>query len=522
MTTSIRAYAPALASGVLLALSFPGWHLFPLAWIALVPLLVSSRDCSPRVAARRFLHAGLAFHLVLLQWLMSNMYWAGGWAIWGYWALSLYLSVFWALLGWAYFRIAPRVRWASGALVLAVLWAAMEVIQGRLFSGFGWSALGYSQGKDLYFAQWAAIGGVYLLSFVVVLTNGLFAAAWWLRGRARLTALALAAGVIGVSHGVGALLLNPPDAAPRAQAAILQANFPLEMKWDPEYTLEMVRSASDKSKQLTRYKAADLIVWPESLVMDDWSKPEILEQLAGLSASTQTALYAGSSRIAEASGRDRNSSVLLDATGTVAAHYDKIHLAPFGEYVPLSSFLPFIGKIIPAIGDIEAGNETKVLTAGEFRFGPLICFEVLFPQMAERLRSEGAEALVVITNLGWFGQSSAISQELEIARMRAIETRLPLIHAANTGISGVFDPSGRFELVNAWFNGSGQLTPLRPGALVPSQTIGARMGDVLPVAAPGVRPVPYGPTAAPYIFVLGAAATLLLLWRRRDAAATAA
>jgi hypothetical protein len=150
---------------------------------------------------------------------------------------------------------------------------------------------------------------------------------------------------------------------------------------------------------------------------------------------------------------------------------------------------------------------------GARRLGPLICFEVLFAPMAEQLRRMGADCLVVMTNLGWFGSSNAIPQELELARFRAIETRLPLIHSANTGISGVFDPWGRFEVVNGAIGSQGRYVKWEPGELRPNDVRNRRMVGALRVAGPASRPLPIGPPAFPWIWLASALVLAGLAWR---------
>jgi len=502
----VNKYVLALACGVVLALSFPGWHLYPFAWVALAPLFYRAHRLTPGQAFKVFFVAGWAFYAVLLQWLITNIYWAGGWALWGYQGvcvvMALYWGVFGALWAWTHGRL-PRV---AGALAVAVLWAAMEFLQGRLFTGFGWGALAYSQGNDLMLLQCAALGGAGLVGAILVFFNALVGLAF-AEKRLRAVRVAGAVAVLAVSHGVGALLLNEADYTSKPfRAGLLQADFPLEMKWDWEYTEEMVRNAAEKSQWLAQYEPVDLFVWPESLVMDDLEKrPSLLAITAALTRETQCPLFTGASRD-KPGGGTFNSSVLVDPSGAITGHYDKVHLAPFGEYVPLSGYFPFIQKIVPAIGEIQHGHELTVLPAGDRRFGPLICFEVLFPELAEELRRRGADIIVVITNLGWFGASPAIPQELEIARVRAVETRLPLVHCANTGISGVFDPWGRFTAVNTTFDLSGnyvQYPYASPIDMRMQRCVGA-----LPVAAPGPRPIPHGPAVFPWIAIGGG--TLLL------------
>jgi apolipoprotein N-acyltransferase len=510
MRPIIQKYGAALLSGVLLALAFPSWHLFPLAWVALAPLFYRVRDLKPRATFGHFLLAGWVFNSILLQWLMTNVYWAGGWAFWGYQAICLILALFWGGTGLAWSWLRTRRPWLGGPVTLSVLWVAMEFLQAHLFSGFGWGAVAYSQGTDLPLLQCAAIGGAGLVSAVVVLFNALMVSAIVEKGTSRALRIAAAAAVLALSHGAGALLLGQPDYnSMPLNAGIIQTDFPLEMKWDPEYSVEMVRNAAEKSRRLAQHEHVDLVVWPESMIMDEITTPEIRQTVVSLVKDTGCALFTGAQRFNKATNGYPNSSYLIDEHGKIVDYYDKVHLAPFGEYVPFAKYVPFIQRVVPAIGDVEPGREQKVMGVKGRWFGPLICFEVLFSDLTERLRGLGADFLVVITNLGWFGSSNAIPQELELARMRAVETRLPVVHCANTGISGVVDPWGRFTMVHAAFDPSGRYINfgrrLAPHDIIMRRTVGA-----LPVPAPGVRPIPGGPRVFPRLAIL--ASGLLVVW----------
>ena len=174
----LRRYILAILCGVGLALAFPTYHLYPLAWFVLTPLIRQSLTLPPRAAAARSLVAGFAFHLVLLQWLLSNVYWAGGWAWWGYVGISFLLALFWFVAAAIWAHAAINVKWLPVEITLPLTWGAMEYVQSFAFTGFGWSAIAYSQASDLWLAQWAAIGGAPLVSAIVVACNTLLAKAW--------------------------------------------------------------------------------------------------------------------------------------------------------------------------------------------------------------------------------------------------------------------------------------------------------------------------------------------------------
>jgi len=528
----VGTYGPALATGALLALSFPKWGLYPLAWIALVPLLCRAHRLTGRACYGHFVLAGWFFYSLQCYWLTTNVYWAGGWALVGQQILCLIMAQYWGAFGLLWHFVRKRSPKLGGVLGITLLWAAMEQLQGTLFTGFGWGAIAYSQGPNLRILQWAVIGGATLVSAIVVLVNALI-----MQGivhRKRLRCAVAAAAVVLATHAVGYSLLGEADYTSRPfKVGLFQSNFPLEMKRDSEYTIEMVRNAAQKSRSLVEHERTvneapvDLMLWPEALIMADIQTPAIHEAVTAFTRDTNTSLFTGSARDAydpEAKQRRAfNSSYLIDADGQIGEHYDKIHLAPFGEYVPLSSLMPFVKQVVPSIGAMESGVESKVFDVKNRRLGPLICFEVLFSPMAERLRSQGADFLVVITNLAWFGASNAIEQEIDIARVRAIETRLPLVHCANTGISGVFDPWGRLTLLNGSVDSNGRYYGIRKD-LRPAETIGARLVGAAKLAAPAQRPFGWAPAAFPWFTVAAAAAitaTSVLLGLNKNSSANA-
>ncbi len=490
MKAALQEYGPPVLSGVLLASCFPAFNLYPLVWIALIPLLVGSKNDAPMAAARQFFVAGFVFHVILLQWMITNIMWAGGWAIIGQQLLCIALALFWAATGAVWSWVRNRTSALLAALSLPVFWAAMEQIQGTVFTGFGWSTLVYSQGPDLPLIQWAAIGSAPFVSLFIVLTNTLFALAI-AEKKARYQHLGACLLIIAGAHAGGYLLLDDAEYGDDPfRVGIFQSNFPQQMKWDPEYRLDMVEKAVEKSLALAREEDMDLMVWPEALVMGDIADPATNDLISSAVREGAFHLFTGAARRED--GRSYNSSYLFDEEARIIGTYDKVHLAPFGEYIPFASYLPFVARFVPSIGGMTAGTEPTVMRVGGRALGPLICFEMLFPPMSQRLRTEGADFLAVVTNLGWFGRSNAVPQEIDIARIRAIETRLPLVHSANTGISGVFDPWGRFTMVDAMVDPQGRLARFSEG-LSPRDVIMSRMVGAFDLAQPGQRPVPYPP-----------------------------
>lgn len=505
-------YIPALASALLLAWSFPTFHLHWLAWVALTPLLLRTAKYSPAKAALHFYICGHVFHSLVLQWLWANIFWAGGWAIIGQQCLVAILGLCWAAAGFAWSVIHARSPKLGGALCLAGFWVGMELFESRAFSGFGWCSLGYTQGANLWAAQWAALGGVLLISFLIVLVNGLIALGA-LYPEYRWRRLACVPVVLVLVHLAGYLLLGKADYESKPlRVGVIQPNFSQEMKWDPAYDYEMLQRTAQMTRTLTSKRPVDLVVWPEALIVRHFENPVFMESLTQTAVDAKSYIFTGAVREEYSTSKSYNSSALVDPAGSLVGFYDKVHLAAFGEYVPFEKYLPFLRKI--AFGGVDAGEKQVTLPVKERVLGPLICFEVVFAPLAEKLRQAGADMLVVVTNLAWFGGSNAIPQELEIARMRAIETRLPLIHSSNTGISGVFDPYGRFSVVRHTVSAKNELVDwgdaVRPGHAMMRRFVGD-----FPLAAPAERPLPMGPLLAPWIvLIIGIllAASTFLKW----------
>ena len=484
MIVMMRRYGWALCSGILLAWAFPTFHWYPLAWVALAPLLVRAARETPRAAAAQCFLAGWIFHTIVLQWLTANIFWAGGWAILGQQGLCIVLALFWAALG-ALWSGLNRTGFAwTAILIFAGGWFSMEWLQNRLFTGFGWASLGYTQGPDVWFSQLASVGGAVLLSGILAGVNACLAQSLLASGAVRWKSLAAAALVVAVAHLAGLALYGADHRDDSGYAVgLYQSNYSQHMKWDPDFQEEMLELALVQSHTVLGVEPAQLFVWPEALVMDDFRSPRILEQLQAFTASTTTPLFTGAVRRDGPAGANYNSSALVRPDGSFE-HYDKVHLAPFGEYIPLEQYLSF-ARGFGAQGGMTPGSEQVVLEAGGRKFGPLICFEVLFAPQASKCRALGADFLVVVTNLAWFGQSNVLGQELEIARFRAIENRLPLVQCANSGVSAVFDPYGRMDVIDGYVGRQGYAVWRKDSPPSPTDAMVQRRVGVLPVAPAG-------------------------------------
>ena len=450
-TTWSRDLFFALLCGILFFLSFPKFGLGVIAWIALVPLFVALNNVS---SLRRALllgwTAGIAAHIGMLYWITHVV------VNYGYLPLYLgvilmvllagYLSVYFALFaaGIVYFR-------GKAPLYLAapILWICLEYLKSCLFTGFPWENLGYSQFSNLLFIQMADITGVSGLSFLIVLLNVVFFTLLTERSK---KALALALAVFLLWSGVyayGALRIGYirqiMENAQGMDVSLIQGNIDQSVKWNENFQAETVRIYEELSLRGPDTPGA-LVVWPETAVPFNFQEPGVLQaRVSRLPLRTKSWLLFGSmSYAAGQAGTDYfNSAYLLSPEGDLRGKYDKVHLVPYGEYVPLRTLFPFVSSLASGIGDFATGKGFCPLRMDERKIGVLICYEGILPQAARQYKNAAADVLVNITNDAWFGRTSAPYQHLSMSVFRAVETRLSLVRAANTGISALVDPTGR-------------------------------------------------------------------------------
>ncbi len=474
-------------SGLLLACSFPlpDYHL--LAWLGLIPLII----VMPKRPFKSGFVAGVVFFAVTLYWLNIVMTTYGHLPVLLsfllYLLLAAYLALYWAIASWAACRL-REFRGYSFALTLPVFWVALEFLREFLLTGFPWATLGYSQHDWLPMVQSADLFGVYGLSYLIVLCNAALAECFLLKSRgpsqghprkAFVVAMVLLLG--NYAYGAWCLQQDPDTRAETLAVAVVQGNIPQGLKWRPENQISTVQTYRDLSLRAEQDGAKDLIVWPEAAMPFYFQDGgPLADSVAGLAAEAKTALLFGSPAYRRDSGALRylNSAYLLSPTAEVQGRSDKIHLVPFGEYVPLGKFLPFVNKLVAGIGDYSPG-EINPLPIGKYNLGVLICYEVVFPELAREYVRQGSDLLVNITNDAWFGKSSAPWQHLAMARFRAIENRVWVARAANTGISAFIAPSGKIikqtNLFEAGFLSSEVGLGARP-------KLYSHMGDLIPGA----------------------------------------
>ncbi len=472
----------AVLSGVLLAFSFPRFDLAPLAFGALVPLLIALDGVWSLQGTYLGIIAGLVCYLLSIPWVVHTMTTYGGLSLPLSFllllALSLYLALYIGIFGYGVTRFSRRG--ALGYLVgVPALWVGLEYLRTFLLTGFPWNLFGYTQYQNLSVIQIASITGVYGISFLLVLTNAGIALGCLHFRRGWRPAL-LPVGGVGVfllgtvTFGMGRMV-SAETSRKEIQVSVVQGNIEQRIKWDQRFLERTIAI----HRRLTREagRGADLVVWPETAIPFFLrEKGPLSQQVLDLGGEAGSYLLVGSpDRTHDTAPRLYNSAFLISPEGRIVGKYDKIHLVPFGEYVPLKSILFFVEKMATGIGDFSAGKAFTVFESPRGRFGVLICFEAIFPDQVRRYVLAGADFLVNITNDAWFGRSAAPYQHLSMAALRAVENGVYLVRAANTGISALVAPTGRIVRQSDLFVEavlSGTLAPGSPG------TFYTRYGDL--------------------------------------------
>jgi apolipoprotein N-acyltransferase len=467
----------AFISGSLLFLSFPKYGVGSVAWIALVPLLLALQKESVKSALRTGFFAGLVFNVGLIYWiaLVVVNYGYLPWAI-GLVAmlfLAAYLSVYVALFAGGIVYL--REKGINQIITAPLLWTCLEYLKSHLLTGFPWENLAYSQYLNPHVIQIADIAGIYGITFVVVFINVVICnllnylllgddGKGWQRpagefmGALLLLIAILIYGDLRISEVQVKL-----HTAPSIDVALIQGNIDQSIKWNPQSQQETLTTYKFLSN-LNPSSSSRLIVWPETAVpfyfqdMDDRSR-----QVYKVAKDTDNWLLFGSpSYIKEQSGVSYlNSAFLISPEGRIPERYDKVHLVPYGEYVPWRTVFPFLGKLVVGVGDFRAGQGYHPLAMNNHKIGVLICYEAIFPEASRIYKNKGAELLVNITNDAWFGFSSAPYQHLSMTVFRAVENRLFVVRAANTGISAIVDPAGGIIAQTALFVGTSLLGKVR-------------------------------------------------------------
>lgn len=441
-----------ITSGILITLGFPLFNLYPLAWVSLVPLLISLRDKGIKDSFRLGILTGMTYYLGTIYWVYHSMY------VYGYLPLyvsilillllCLYLSVYVGLFSMIFNYISGRSE-IPAMLTAPVIWVTMEYIRTYALTGYPWALIGYTQYTFLPVIQIADMTGVYGVSFLILSVNG---AVFDLTrecmtgtpaSKKRIASeIIIMLILIGGSVLYGLEKLDDKNSRDTVRISVLQGNIPQDKKWDAGFQRDVIETYKKLSKKVSAYKP-DLVVWPETAVPFIYGRDKYLtEEISEFQRQYDNYLLFGAITAKENS-RLANSAVLMSPDGTISSVYDKMHLVPYGEYVPLRRFLPFIDKLTVVTGDFATGKTPVVMETPFAKIGNLICYEIIFPGLVRKFVENGANLLVTITNDAWFGRTSAPDQHFSKAVFRAVENRVPVARAANTGISGFIDSRGR-------------------------------------------------------------------------------
>jgi len=476
---------------VLLALSFPKYGHAAVAFVALAPLLIAISGWNGResvlggVSARRGFTLGLIAGFVHFA---GTVYWTGATvstfgglpaavAVVVAGLLALYMALYVAItcaIGGTFIRHFGN----RGLLLFPVAWVATEYLRGIVLGGFPWIPLGNTMVTLLSIAQLASALGVYGLSLLVAFLNVGFAAVAMSTGRPRLIAAGTTVGAITLISIWGGARLAGNDLTTGApiKIGLIQGNIPQTDKWNParagmilERYLQLTRQASDNGAQF--------IMWPESSTPFYFEEDPSGNVVRNLMRAIGKPLLLGSDEFEHGEPpRHYNAAFMLDTHGATAAVYRKIHLVPFGEYVPFQRLLFFVGPLVEAVSAFSRGTMVTMMPVDGHMVSTAICYEVTYPALAREAVQRGSEMLTTVTNDAWYGESSAAFQHFEMAAMRAIEQGRYLARAANTGISGIIDPYGRVLVRTNLFE---TVAVVGEARFVQAMTVYARIGDLV-------------------------------------------
>jgi apolipoprotein N-acyltransferase len=468
-----KADLAAACAGFLTALAFVWPYSIwaaALGWMSLVPLVLVLHTCPWR---RGFI-AGICFFAPVLYWLNYVMVDFGALhpslSLGLYLLLCAYLAMFWGAACWCSNRIIYRVGMPL-CLVFPLTWITCEFLRGKLLTGFPWGNIAYSQASLPLLVQSVDLGGIWVPMFVLLLINCAIAMLWrvW---RQRTPGAGVSSAELWLSVGAAGCLfvanaaygyqayahftrndshseeynatLSSEHSGKTLKVALIQANIDQHQKWLRDQRLRTLNLYTEMSRTQAD---ADLIVWPESATPFYYAKGSPYADRVDAVARDLGVYLLFGSPAREDSERGYsylNSAYLLNARAQPVARTDKVHLVPFGEYVPLNSVLGFVDKMAAGVGDFRPGT-LKLLPLGGRGIGVLICYEAIFPRLARTQVEMGAQLLFNLTNDAWFGDTPAPHQHLQMARFRAMENRRWLARCANTGVSALIDPLGRMH-----------------------------------------------------------------------------
>ncbi len=493
-----------LLSAVLQILIFPLPGLYVLSWFALTPLIIALLrarpagelevagilNLQPATAWQGFLLGyvcGIVWYAGTCYWIFDTMRQYGGlttpMALLVVFLFCCYLGLYHGLFGLLVSLLARPRDYRRALVMTPFLWVAVELARTRI-TGFPWNLLGISQVDNVALSRIAGWTGVYGISFEIALVNVALAAAF-LIPRAKRGAM-LAAGLAAALVLQAGRLFEAPATPPNRAALLVQENIPVQADWTPTYfqqalsqlTQLTVNSAAGPAVRTGVWPKIDLIVWPESPAPFFTNDPRFRDSISQLAREIKAWIVVGAigsnAPQPNTEGSIFNSAALVSPEGDWTSRYDKVHLVPFGEYLPFPTLFSFAGGLTKEVGQFDHGTSHRPLRTADERLGLFICYESIFPDEVRQSANQGAEVFVNISNDGWYGDSGAYAQHLNQTRMRAIENDRWILSATDTGVTASIDPWGR---IAARIPRKQQAALVAPYALTSVTTFYTRYGD---------------------------------------------
>ena len=466
------------------------------SWLSPALLLLGLTGLSPARAARSAFLASWLAQAGILHWIYVVTVRHGhapvAVGVLAPLALALYAALFSGLFGaaWAWLR----ERGAAGPLAAALLWVVMDHLRSFVLGGFPWATLGYAQHQNRLLLPLVSVTGVYGLSFVATWAGAACAGLLASRlegGRPRRRDWLALIAVAALHAGVTWLAASAPGPSrDTVRVAAIQGNIDQSVKWNRDQVARSLAIYEDLSRRAAR-QGAEIVVWPESAVATALElDAEVMGRLSQLARETGVVQVVGAVGVDLADGGRRiaryyDSAFVIGADGRPGERYDKSHLVPFGEYVPLRALL---GRLLSAVatgiaaGDVSAGPSPRALeivAAGRtLKVGVPICYELLFPDRVRRFVDDGGGMLLAITNDAWYGRTGAPYQFLVMTALRSAETGVWTVRAANTGVSAIIDASGRIREETSIFEAGFVIGDIPIASMEAGRTFYTRHGDV--------------------------------------------
>jgi len=428
-------------SALLNALSFPKFNVFILSFFFLIPILYALDKNKTSKTFLLFFSSSFISYLIILYWIPQVMIKYGGTSTFmgllGIIALAAFLSLFPGLAG-----IFIKKAIKKGQLfvfLIPFIWISKDLLLEKMFGGFPWGLCGYSQYRNILFIQISEIGGIHLISFLIILINVLLYLILRYRNKTTLAALGI---ILVIIYSTGFYLLKKNQSSIKniksSRGGIIQPNTNHDLYFDQETLREKFIELMGKSKKLSE-NGAEFVIWPEFSIPVYPMQNEYYRHRFLSFAEQYCPLFAGFTDLRN--DHEIYNAILLFGKEGID-QYNKVHLAPFGEYVPFKKILFFIEEITNEIGEFTPGENIHNLTLKNHPISTPICYELIYPELVREFIILGGELIIIISNDSWYGKSATPYQLLSIAVFRSIENRRFILRSTTNGISALISPAG--------------------------------------------------------------------------------